>query len=142
MNHHTKNTLTVLVSSILLGAAGLWLIPNRAKGAIVGAATGAAAAAGHVQQDRRLRQLAANQQTAERERQFERTKSAHLVGQASRTIEGIARTTQAHEVKIDQIEENLRSLSGQPSSNREDVSSIEARLAELESEIRRQFTSL
>lgn len=52
MNHQTQSTLTILVSGLLLGSAGLWLIPNQAKGAIVGAATGTIAAAGYVQKDK------------------------------------------------------------------------------------------
>ncbi|MGB7251024.1 MAG: hypothetical protein WBC73_18970, partial [Phormidesmis sp.] len=58
MKHQAQDALTILASGIIFGSAGLWLVPNHAKGAIVGAAAGAAVAAGHVQQDKKLKRLA------------------------------------------------------------------------------------
>ncbi|MGB3615034.1 MAG: hypothetical protein WBA10_14675, partial [Elainellaceae cyanobacterium] len=54
--------MTILVSSILLGSAGLWLASGKSKGAIVGAAAGAAIATGYVYHDISLKKLASRQQ--------------------------------------------------------------------------------
>lgn len=57
MNHQTQGILTVLVSTLVFGVAGYWLLPNRTKGSIVAAAVGATASTGYVRQNKRIREV-------------------------------------------------------------------------------------
>ncbi|NCJ08702.1 DUF1887 family protein [Synechococcales cyanobacterium C] len=111
-------SLTVLISSVVLGLAGYWLFPDQAKGAIVGAGVGAAGAASHVQQEKRLRQIASKQsQLSSRQHQISESQQdsenrnnqrfdtlTEIVIQTGKTIEGIAGSTREHSDKISRLE--------------------------------------
>lgn len=147
MNHQTQNTLTILLSSIFFGLAGFWLIPGRAEGAIVGAAAGATAASGHVQQDKRLRHLASQQkqlsvhyQEANNPTYQEQVNNLiQLVTQAKQTIESVAHSTAEHEAKISELEGILRPNSGQARLNQNEINRIRTRLEDLAARIEGDF---
>ncbi|NEP16765.1 MAG: hypothetical protein F6J97_07650, partial [Leptolyngbya sp. SIO4C1] len=142
MNHQTQSALTVLASSILFGAAGFWLMPNQAKGALVGAVAGAATAAGYVQQDKRLRQLAYDQQKASSEYRANVNRMKAAISQSRIAVEGIASTTREHKVKIDKIGGTLQPNSDQKGSNLREIKSLQTRLIKLESKINAVLTSV
>ncbi len=100
MNSQMKGSLTILASGILAGSAGFWLIPKQAKGAVVGAIAGGAAAAAHVQQTNRLRKLAiAHQSDANNLR--------NQILQAAQTIEHVGLEAQGQKAQIRTIDAKI-----------------------------------
>ncbi|MGB7251828.1 MAG: hypothetical protein WBC73_23025, partial [Phormidesmis sp.] len=100
------DALTILASGIIFGSAGLWLVPNQAKGAIVGAAAGAAAAAGHVQKSKQLRRLASTVRLS---------------------TEETAIAAQAHTTRIKKVEDDLQIESGRIDTTLNEIKKIKER---------------
>ena len=132
MNPNTQGTLTILASSILFGSAGFWLMPGQAKGAITGAAAGAAVAAGHVQQDRRLRQLMAKQQKTNNAYQIKINSLAAATAQTKKNVEKVFLASKQYQAKLVELESNTARNPGSPNDNiSNDVNRVETASREL-----------
>ncbi|MEO0539075.1 MAG: hypothetical protein AAF215_35130, partial [Cyanobacteria bacterium P01_A01_bin.123] len=130
---------TVLVSSILFGSAGFWLMPGQAKGAITGAAAGAAVAAGHVQQDRRLRHLMAKQQKINNAHQIKVNSLTAVTAQNRKNVEKVFLASKQHQTRLTELRDG--SHSSQPALNSDEINGIQTKLAELELKINRNSVS-
>lgn len=138
MNQQTQNAITVLVSSLVFGSAGLWLAPQAPKAGVVGALAGAAGAIGYAQQNNRFRQLAAQQQQllSRKHNQPQIDKGLHRqLSQTTKTFETVAQTTTDHGTRISDIERILRPHVGQSKLSQNEINHIRKRLETLEAQI-------
>ncbi|MEM1241417.1 MAG: hypothetical protein AAGI45_16385 [Cyanobacteria bacterium P01_H01_bin.26] len=139
MNPNTQGTLTILVSSILFGSAGFWLVPGQAKGAITGAAAGAAVAAGHVQQDRRLRQLIAKQQKSNNAHQIKVNSLTAVTAQNRKNVEKVFLASKQHQTRLNELRDG--SHFRQSALNPDEINGIKTKLAALELKINKNSLS-
>ncbi len=135
MNDKTQNSLIVVASGVIFGAAGFWLMPQQAKGALVGSFAGVAAATGHVRNDKRLRQIASRQRVEDREQQIEVHNLRDLITQSAQVTESISRATQVHETNIAEIKGTLQPQTERDIVKPNELNSIKAQLKAIESKV-------
>ncbi|PSN12796.1 hypothetical protein C7293_18660 [filamentous cyanobacterium CCT1] len=124
MNSKAQSALTILATGAVFSMAGLWIAPQSFKPAVVGALAGATGAVAYTQQNKRLRQLAAQQQ------------QLLSRGHTKTTPERVARITASHGDKITEIERNLHSQAGQSKLSQNEINRIRKRLEVLESQVK------
>jgi tRNA C32,U32 (ribose-2'-O)-methylase TrmJ len=135
MNDQAKSALTVLASSLVFGLAGLWLSPKEPKAAAVGALAGATGAIGYIQQNSRLRQLAAQQRRPSNiASSSPQNQTARQIARTAKNLEIITKTTADYGTKISEIERILRHQAGQANLSQNELNSLRKRLEAIESQ--------
>lgn len=148
MNYQPQEALTILLSGIVFGAAGYWVVPSQVKGIVVGAGAGVVTSSAYVQQNKRLRHLAAKQhqllaqqQEIDASQQANIQKLSNIVTMTDQIVSGLAQSSSEHESKLSLLENNSspaetgRAKAGQTKLNRKEINAMQHRLDSLENRI-------
>ncbi|MEM8639670.1 MAG: hypothetical protein AAGG51_12760 [Cyanobacteria bacterium P01_G01_bin.54] len=141
MDSKAQSILKVLVSSLLFGTAGFWLVPSQLKGAVAGSIAGAAVATGYVSQDRRLKHLAAKQKDLLESIQ---SLQAPLYGQVSaiqdketlRRLHELETFSKEYSTKVSELEDSVHPQSGRAKLTQNEINRIRKKLKELEDRLK------